>query len=747
MDPTQCMTASRDDRRLTGMAAGMFFLTFLSPLASANPTVAPDAKAQVQANYGKLPLSFEANQGQTDARVKFLARGQGYTLFLTPTETVLSLNKPQAKTKTSSSSIKPSPAAETIGTVLRMQLVGANSAAKMVGREPLPGKINYLIGKNSSRWHTQVPTYGKVAYEGIYPGVDLVYYGNQGQLEYDFAVAAGADPHNIKLSFRGADKIDVNPTGELILHTKTGDLHMHKPVIYQQINGVHKPVNGGYVLKKDQSVCFQVAAYDPTLPLVIDPVLIYSTYLGGSDLDTSSSIAVDLQGRIYVAGTTSSSDFPVINSVQPTLSRRAGGFPVDAFVAQLTADGSALRYATYLGGSEDDISRGVVVDLRGQATVTGYTTSPDFPTHNALQPTRGVGSYAPGASRDTFVTQLTADGSALRYSTYLGGSEEDVVGGIAVDRRGQVVLAGFTRSTNFPTKNALQPNFGGGFNDGFVTQLTANGALRYSTYLGGSYDDGCLDIAVDLQGRAYVTGATSSLNFPTKNALQPALKLNPSRAEPSGDDAFVVQLTANGSALRYSTYLGGSEADVGFGIAVDLRGQAYVTGLTRSTDFPTVRPVQPTFRGGNDDVTGNDAFIAKLSANGKALRYSTYLGGSGNDIGFSIAVDLRGQAVATGSTDSPNFPTKNALQSTFGGSYGDAFVTQFTADGATLRYSTYLGGSGTDGGAGIAVDLQGQVYVTGSTDSPNFPIVNALQPAFGGNNDVFVAKIRNDGQR
>jgi hypothetical protein len=714
VEPTQFIASNMHSLRPGCMTCGVACLAFISGLASAAPQMALNVKAQVQASYGKLPLSFEANQGQTDAQVKFLSRGNGYTLFLTPSEAVLRLKK----------------ISENDEAVLRMQMIGANPSPRILGKEALPGRVNYLVGKDPSQWHTKIPTYGKVAYEGVYPGVDLVYYGNQGQLEYDFVVAPSADPHDIKLAFKGSGPVEISPAGDLVLHTENGAIRMHKPVVYQEINGIRKSIDGNYMLKEKQTVGFQVAAYDTAHPLIIDPVLAYSTYLGGTYMDGASSIAVDLQGRIYVAGRTSSTDFPALNSVQPNLSSRAGSsdFPVDAFVAQLTPDGTALRYATFLGGSEYDGSQGIVVDPQGQATVAGLTFSPDFPIHNALQPTLG-------GSRDVFVAQLTADGAALRYSTYLGGSEEERVGGIAVDRRGQVVLTGLTLSTDFPVKNALQPTFGGGHSDAFVTQLTADGALSYSTYLGGNDSDEGSDIAVDPQDRAYVTGDTESPNFPTKNALQPTLHLD---REALGRDAFVTKLTADGRALHYSTYLGGNGGDRGNDIAVDRQGQAYVVGETNSTDFPIHNALQST-PGGD-----RDTFVAQLTADGAALRYSTYLGGSASDMGEGIAVDQQGRASVTGYTDSANFPTYNALQPDYGGN-GDAFVAQFTADGRALRYSTYLGGSVQDTGYGIATDLEGQVYVAGYTGSRNFPTVNALQPAYNGNSDAFVAKIRDDG--
>jgi hypothetical protein len=719
MEPNQFIIPNRYDLRLCGLVAG---LAFMSAVGAATPKPAQAVKAQVQANYGKLPLSFEVNQGQTDSQVKFLSRGHGYALFLTPSEAVLSLKKPQAQPKASALA-KSAPAPDVPGAVLRMQLVGANPAAQVLGKEALPGRVNYLIGKDPSLWHTKVPTYGKVAYENVYPGVNLVYYGNQGQLEYDFVVAPGTDPGKVKLAFRGADKIEINHEGELVLHATNGDVRMHKPIIYQEIDGVRKSIDGGYVLKESQEASFQVAAYDTARPLVIDPILVYSTYLGRNRPEQGIAIAVDKHGQAYVTGYTESEDFPTMNALQPAF----GGGLGDAFIAKLSADGTALRYSTYLGGNSIDVGTGITVDEQGRAYVTGGTASTDFPTHNALQPTFG------GGTDDAFVAQLTADGAKIRYSTYLGGSERELGGGIAVDQRGRAYVTGTTRSADFTTRNALQPA-NGGFDDAFVVQLKADGsALHYSTYLGGSEDDLGFGIAVDQRGQAYVTGQTRSSNFPTTNALQPAF---------AGDsDAFVAHLTADGRKLSYSTYLGGSGDERGNGIAVDQRGQACVTGGTISPDFPTYNALQPALDG------YSDAFVAKLTPDGATLSYATYLGGSGSDYGTDIALDKKGRAIVTGGTYSINFPTVDALQPAFGGGLGDAFIAKFTAAGATLRYATYLGGSGIEEGNGIAVDEQGQIYVIGRTRSPDFPTVNALQPALGGGDgdeDAFVTKIGSD---
>jgi Beta-propeller repeat len=379
--------------RLCGVALGLVGLALMPALAPAATAPEPSSamKAEIESDYGKLPLSFEANQGQTDSQVKFLARGRGYALFLTPTEAVLSLAKPQAQARAETSATS-SPEA-----VLAMQLAGANLEPQVTGQDALPGRVNYLRGKDPAHWQTQIPTYAKVAYEGIYPGVDLVYYGNQGQLEYDFVVAPGADPGVLKLVFRGADRTGINPAGELVLSTASGDIRMHAPVIYQETAGVRTTVAGGYVLKEPQQVSFAVAAYDTSRPLVIDPVLVYSTYLGGNagDVgDQGNGIAVDNRGNAYVTGFTGSTDFPTVNAVQP-----AFGGGADAFMAKLTRSGSQLLYSTYLGGSGFELGSGIAVDNRGNAYVTGQTNSTDFPTVNAVQPAFGGGA-------DAFVAKL-----------------------------------------------------------------------------------------------------------------------------------------------------------------------------------------------------------------------------------------------------------------------------------------------------------------------------------------------------
>jgi hypothetical protein len=665
------------------------------------------------AAYGQMALRFEANAGQTDASVRFLARGPGYGLFLTPAEAVLHLHKPQADGPVAQT---PEPA-----DTLRLRLVGANPDPALVGLDELPTRSNYLQGNDPARWHTDVANYGQVAYRAVYPGIDLVYYGSQEQLEYDFVVAPGADPSAIRLAFAGARGMALDGQGNLVLHTTGGDVVEEAPVLYQDGAGGRQAVPGHYVMDGSGGVGFAVGTYDHSRPLVIDPILSYSTYLGGSGDDAGFGIAVDGAGNAYVTGRTDSTDFHTADPAQPA---NAGG-NADAFVAKLNAAGSALVYATYLGGSGDDLATGIALDGAGNAYVFGQTSSIDFPTVNALQPASGGGGFY-----DAFVAKLNAAGSALVYSTYLGGSRDDQAGlGIAVDGAGNAYVSGFTTSTNFPMKNALQPTYGGGAHDAFVAKLNAAGsALVYSTYLGGTGEDGGFAIAVNGAGNAYVTGYTISSNFPTKNPLQPAL------IGGGAADAFVAKLSTTGNALVYSTYLGGGAEDAGLSIDVDGAGNAYLTGETQSSDFPTKNPLQ--FASGG----GQDAFVAKLNTAGSALVYSTYLGGSGDDLGYGIVVDGTGSVFLTGQTASANFPTKNPLQPASGGG-DDAFVVKLNAAGSALVYATYLGGHSLEEGMGIAVDSAGNAYVSGRTSSTDFPTRNPLKPALGDLEDAFVAKI------
>jgi hypothetical protein len=684
-----------------------------------------------------------------------------------------------------------------------MKLVGANTSATVTGAEELAGKSNYFIGNDPKKWRTNVPNYAQVRYAGVYPGVDLVYYGNQGgQLEYDFVVAPGADPSAIVLDVGAVREpptvaavsdrrsavgtpplqkrahrdapLQIAADGDLVVKTDGGEVRFHKPLVYQEQSTVDSSqltvqdeirnskletrnsgtrhsslvtrhsLDGHYTLDAQNQVRFQVAAYDHSKPLFIDPVLTYSTYLGGNSADYGYGIAADSSGNAYVTGFTISTNFPTVNPIQGTCPDCAyPGDYSDAFVTEFNPTGSALVYSTYLGGSKSDYGWAIAVDSSGNAYVTGTTYSTDFPTMNPLQPTNHANPINTEYC-NTFVAKLNAGGSALVYSTYLGGSVIDYGYGIALDSSGDAYVAGYTTSPDFPTANPLQADLAGtGTSDAYVAELNpAGSALVYSTFLGGSSWDYATSIAVDSSGNAYVTGLTLSTDFPTVNPIQ---------ATNGGYyDAFISKLNAGGSALVYSTYLGGAYYDYGMGIAVDSSGNAYVAGWTESTNFPTMNPLQATNKA-NAAQYNQTAFVAKLNAAGSALDYSTYLGGSRFDVGEGIAVDSSGDAYVTGYTASINFPTANPIQASCDNClspnfYTDAFVAVLNPPGSALVYSTYLGGSNDDYGRGIAVDSSGNAYVTGITDSTNFPTVNPLQATLSGgiDDDVFVAKILPD---
>jgi hypothetical protein len=676
-------------------------------------------------SYGNLPLRFEANEGQTDPLVKFLARGHGYALFLTASDAVLVLDAPSSRPSWRDRA--SATGEQTLGApaVVTMRLIGADPTARVVALDRLPGASHYLIGRDPQRWRRDVPGFARVRYDAVYPGISLVYYGNQRELEYDFVVAPGGDPETIVLELDGADALRLDERGDLVIATARGDVRLRRPVVYQEVDGARRVIDGGYTVEGGRRVRFRVASYDVSRPLVIDPVLAYSTYLGGGADDQAFGIAVDVDGNAYVTGSTISADFPVVGAAQGA---KAGG--KDVFVTKLDASGSNIVYSTYLGGSGDDRGNAIAVDATGNAYVGGQTTSLDFPTVNAFQTTR--------RSIDGFLSKLSPTGSTLVYSTLLGGSLDDVVLGVAVDGAGEAVVTGSTASIDFPTANALQAALRAG-SDVFVTKFTASGSsLVYSTYLGGSGDDVGHGIVLDANGNAFIVGATTSTNFPTQLPSQPA--------KGGGlTDAFVAQLNfdpGTGLSLVFSTYLGGSAEDEGHAIALGPDGSVTVVGSTTSTNFPTARAIQPA----NGGTT--DAFVTRLLFADGALTlvYSTYLGGTDVDGANGVAVHTDGSTHVVGTTRSLNFPVFNPLTGggvLAGGS--DLFVTKLVGDGSALVYSTYLGGAADDAGNAIALDADGLAYVAGSTKSTAFPTVAPAQGSLGGALDAIVAQIADGG--
>ncbi|MEW5735601.1 MAG: SBBP repeat-containing protein, partial [Thermodesulfobacteriota bacterium] len=658
-------------------------------------------------------LAFEPNLGQAAQPAKFLAHGSGYTLFLAPDRTLLipHSGRPGAK---------EGPAPVSIG------LAEADSGAKVDGRGLLPGKSNYMRGRDRNAWLAGVPHYQKVVSRDVYPGVDLVQYGNGAELEWDFVVRPGADPGAIRIRVEGNEGSEpdfrIGRSGELNVLLGESSLVLKKPVCYQTTAQGMRPVKGSYVLLAGgKQAGFHLAGWDRDREVVIDPVIAFSSYLGGAGTseEYGMGVAVDSQRNVYVAGTTASATFPTVNPFQAQL---GGNGLRDVFVSKFSADGSTLLYSTYLGGSQTEgpgpPSRvGLAVDKDGYAYVAGTTESSDFPvTEDAFQHDKASGS-------DAFVTKLSQDGSSLVYSTYLGGGGTDEERGVAVDNQGHAFVLGNTVSSNFPTTEGAFQRGSPSFADFFITKLNAGGTgLVYSTLLGGSQADYAQAIALDSRGRAVVAGETWSGNFPmTAGAVQASIAGN--------SDAVAAVLSDDGSALVYSTFLGGGATDRAYGAAVNQDGDIFLAGETNSGNFPAQ----------NAPAGGHDAFAARINTALGQATWSRLLGGGGDDYGFALAVDAWNNVYIAGVTASDNFPVQNALQQTRAG-WDDAFVTKLTSDGA-LSYSTYLGGSGSsDRAYGVCVDSAGNAYVTGHALSNNFPTTGGAFQEAGGN-DAFLTKI------
>jgi hypothetical protein len=707
---------------LTPGTAGLIFFWHPHTNAGREPHVSASTPARITIakNYGQLPLRFEANLGQTDAVTQFLSRGDGFSLFLASTESVLELR--DLYLRTSASEPKPS-------SLLRMKLLGANRTPRAEGLERLSGTSNYFIGNDPKKWRTDIPNYAKVQFEGIYPGVDLVYYGNQQQLEYDFIVAPGADPAVIRLGFSGAD-MNIDQQGNLLLSIEGRELRWAKPIVYQEIAGTRHFVDGRYSTIGAKSVGFEVSHFDRHYALVIDPTLVYSTYLGGSSSgEVAAAIAVDSTGNAYVTGSTGSTNFPTANPYQSALA--SNGTSTNAFVTKLNAAGDAVIYSTYLGGSGGgpaygDGGTGIAIDSSGSAYIAGYTYSSDFPTASPFQP-----NY--GGAGDGFVAKLSASGNSLVYSSYLGGSGQDGFPNtaIAVDSSGNAVVAGGTYSSDFPIVNAGQPAYGGQ-GDCFITKVNSSGTVAFATYFGGNDLDNCAGLALDSSGNIYLAGSSFSTDFPFTGSV-------------GNGHGFVAKLQNSASGVIYATKLGGvsgNNGDAGAGgVAVDSAGNAYVFGTATATDLPiTTTAFQGLFGGGVDDT-----FVMKLDSAGSNLLYCSYLGGSQGEQGIAIAIDSSGHMYVTGNTVSPDFPLSNAIQQTYGGGQSDVFVAEFDPFGTTatsLVYSTFLGGNNPDHAYAVAVDAAGNVYIAGNTGG-GFPTTpGAFQTTYGGSvNDGFILKI------
>jgi hypothetical protein len=718
--------------RLFSMSS-LVILIFAAPevLATSN---GPERTAPLMADYGSLPLVFIENRGQAPAGVKYYQQGPWQSLAFTRQEIRLTLagQKRPGKKSGVPQAVGHQALTARQAQVVRLEPVGMSRAVRLEAGQPREGRVNYLLGHDPARWRTNIPTYGTITYRNAYPGIDLMFYGNGQQLEYDIIVRPGADPNRVKFRYAGVQRLEVTPAGDLAIHLPSGStLLQKKPQIYQEIAGQRVPREGKFRLHAnvvDHLYSFQVGSYDHSRPLVIDPVLVYSTFLGGEQVDVVSRIKVDEAGCVYLAGNTSSDPFPTTSGAYQTA---YGGGNLDVFIAKLNAAGNGLIYCTYLGGEEEDQAYGLAVDRDGNAYVTGFTYSTEFPLVDNI-PTITSNGY------QGFVAQLNATGDSLVYSTYLGGSLGAKVNGVALDGAGNAYVTGETQSDDFPLKNPIQSKYLSFGASGFVTKLSpktfheATGLthpdLVYSTFLTGSESQGDLYIAVDQTGFAAVVGWTNSTDFPLLASLQEALA--------GGGDAFVARFDPDGG-LTMSTLLGGSRYEYTRGVALDQTGAIYVIGQTSSNDFPLKNHFR-SFAG------YADTFVAKIrppapgSGLPASLEYSTCLGAYGYSDPEDVAVDKAGCVYMAGTTDSYSFPLCNPLPVERAGIFS-AFVAKLNAAGNDLLFSTYLGGSGGDFGMAVAVDLMGNIYAAGETNSADFPVTN--QKPLHGSVDAFITKI------
>lgn len=716
-------------------------------------------KDTIHKSYITIPLTFIPNKGQVDTKAKFYVNGAGYGFYFTPEEAVLSFKS--QNTTESNTTIS--------GIALALRFIDSNPDVKIYGLDKAAGKVNYFKGKNESEWMTNLPTYEKIIYKELWKGIDLVFYGKDHTLKYNFVLHPGAAVEDIKLAYNGSKGISLDDRGNLQVHHDLGVLIDEHPISYQEIHGEIMDIESCFEIIEQENIDdyfrFEVSKYNKDDTLVIDPGLVFSTFLGalvvsaGTNEGNKLGIEVDSKGDVYVTGGTVSPSFPITLGAfeenffsQDTNSK-------SAYITKLRSDGSGLIYSTFIGGSNSDEGRSIAIDSMGNAYVTGETSSPDFPTTlGAFQE-----DFLSVDNSSAFIVKLNPDGSSLVYSTFLGGRDDDEGTDIAVDYHGNAYVTGETTSADFPTtlgsfqenllsdiqvdnvpeeNDDLEPQQT--FNDAvFVTKLNPDGSnLVYSTFIGGRGSDEGHGIAIDHMGNAYVAGETNSPDFPTTlGAFQEDLP-----GATISNSVFITKLNPDGSRLLYSTFLGGSDSDQGNRIAVDHMGNAYIGGETTSPDFPvTLGAFQTDFRADEDA-----GFVTKLNADGTALIYSTLLNGNNGDNEVQgIAVDDMGNAYVAGFSDSRDFPvTRGAFQEDYQGAVNsqsnDAFVAKLNPDGSILLYSTFLGGSENDIARDIAIDEEGNAYVIGYTNSSNFPVtLGAFDLDFRGNTlfDTFVAKI------
>lgn len=669
--------------------------------------------------FSGLPFYFTENCGQfgDTAKVKFRLSQPGMESWFTPDGVLHQFCRVAACD--SDYGRRPSESAPKIEVLnITSRFIGANPDAAITGVTETDYRCNYFIGKDESRWITNVPNYESVKYNDIYPGVDARYYQRGSRLEYDLIAEPGADLSQVLIDIEGAESISVTDKGDLIITTKWGEIRQLRPSVYQIDNSRRVSKAARFLTVTPTAFSFTIDdEISPNLPIVIDPQLSYAFYLGGSDDEFEhgyggGAIASDSYGNAYVTGYTLSADFPTYAAEQDVF---AEGH-CDAFVTKINEAGDGLIYSTYLGGSGYDRAFDIAVDSYGDAYITGHTQSTDFPTSNPLQPNNA-------AHFDAFVTRISAAGDNLVYSTYLGGKSTDTGFGISVDQTSNAYVTGWTKSTDYPTSSGFGEAYAGYF-DAFIVKLSPPGTeLLYSTYIGGSDEDYGYGVTCDALGNAYVTGFTTSTDFPVVNAFQ--------GSPPGSGDAFVAKIEPDGSGFAFCSYLGGSEHEKAWSVSVNTDGCVTVVGETVSSDFPTVNPLQGT----NGGLT--DAFIVTMSADGDSLLFGTYLGGDDDDVANSVACDNAGRLYLTGTTQSQNLTMVDPLQSEHGGLV-DAFVAQIDTAGASMIFSTYLGGGGIDEGHDIASGQFERIYVSGRTSSSDFPVQGSMFQENNGYFDAFV---------
>ncbi len=672
---------------------------------SCRPTAGTSSgsRFQIAANFGATPLYFIANRGQAAPEARFYARTGEYTIWLTQGGLVFDQG------------VAGAGAACAAVTFL---FKNASPNVRLSAADPSDYRVSYFYGRDESEWKTDIPTSRAVLYKNLYDGIDLKVYGTDKKIEYDWIVRPGADSNRIRFAYEGAQKTDIDRAGDLVVKSASGELRNRMPSAYQVIDGKRVNVRAAFKKIGQDEFGFAVGEYKPRFDLVIDPIIfVYSTYLGGHGNDFSCTLALDTTGAVYIAGYTQSQDFPPVEVNKPRS---------DAYVTKLASDGKSLIYSAFfpMVPLEEDDLVGLAVDAKGSAYLVGGTNSRNFPVKNAFQKTIGGGGY------DGFFLKLTPNGKGLVFSSYLGGSGNESCTEAAVDASGSLFIGGWTTSRNFPIRKAFQQTLKG-IADLFVAKFDPDGkSLAYSTYLGGDKYEDLAGFSLDDSGSVYLTGMTTSTAFPNKNAFQKKFGGGPT-------DAFILKLASEGDKLIYSSYLGGSSKDYALGLTIDGSGAAYVSGYTEGS-FPLKNALQKTRKG------GVDGFVTKVSPDGKSLAYSTYLGGASWDFGRAIAVDSAGRTYIAGTTASYNFPVKDPFQSVLKGGQ-DGFLSIISPSGKSFVLSTYLGGSYWDDIHGMVLNADGDIIMTGNTNSLDFPLSKPFQKTLAGKDDIFVSKLRLSG--